>query len=94
MTKWGFPGSDITLFNSPRGVAVDFSGNVYVADTENHRIQKFDSDGGYLVSWGSEGSDDGQFSYPDGVAVDSSGIYTLLIHKIIGSRSLMIMAIL
>ena len=36
------------FFNSPFGVAVDSSGNVYVADTYNHRIQKFDSSGTLL----------------------------------------------
>ncbi len=60
-------------FNSAGGVAVDSSGNVYVADTNNNRIQKFTSSGAYMTQWGSSGSGDGQFSNPNGVAVDSSG---------------------
>ena len=32
-------------FYYPFGVAVDSSGNVYVADSCNNRIQKFDSNG-------------------------------------------------
>ncbi len=41
LTKWGSSGSGDGEFNSPYGVAVDPAGNVYVADTDNDRIQKF-----------------------------------------------------
>ena len=54
-------------------MAVDGSGNVYVADAWNDRIQKFDSDGNFLTKWGTEGDGDGQFMSPSGVAVDGSG---------------------
>jgi len=40
-------------FNEPSAVAVDATGNVYVADTDNHRIQKFDSTGTFITKWGS-----------------------------------------
>jgi DNA-binding beta-propeller fold protein YncE len=60
-------------FSLPVRVAVDSSGNVYVADTGNDRIQKFDSSGNYVLQWGSTGSGNGQFSNPKAVAVDSSG---------------------
>ncbi|MGA7691096.1 MAG: hypothetical protein WA326_12470 [Nitrososphaeraceae archaeon] len=45
-------------------LAIDSSGDVYVADSGNNRIQKFDSDGNYITSWGSLGSGNGQFIYP------------------------------
>ena len=38
------PGSQVTLhsgFGSPQGVAVDGSGNVYVADTANNAVSRF-----------------------------------------------------
>ncbi|MEW5802681.1 MAG: CARDB domain-containing protein [bacterium] len=60
-------------FNSPIGVAVDSSGNVYVVDSANSRVQKFSPEGVLLVKWGSNGSGDGQFFIPTGIAVDSSG---------------------
>jgi len=49
----------------PTGVAVDSSGNVYVAEVYNNRIQKFNSDGVFITKWGA--------GYAYGVAVDSSG---------------------
>jgi DNA-binding beta-propeller fold protein YncE len=55
------------------GLTVDNFGNVYVADTGNHRIQKFNDEGKFIGTWGSLGSDDGQFRTPKGVAVDAQG---------------------
>ena len=60
-------------FNQPSGIALDSSGNVYVADTWNHRIQKFTSSGQFVTKWGSYGNGDGQFIGPFGIALDSSG---------------------
>src|SRR3972149_1227097 len=73
VNKWGSAGSGDGQFNTPRAIAVDSSGNVYVVDSGNHRIQKFTSEGVFLTKWGSAGSGDGQFNYAFGVAVDSSG---------------------
>ncbi len=51
MGGWGRAGSDPGLFNLPHNICCDADGLVYVADRENHRIQVFDSDGGYLRQW-------------------------------------------
>ena len=60
-------------FFGPRGIALDNSGNIYVADSQNHRIQKFRSDGTLLMRWGSFGRGNGQFMLPTGIAVDRQG---------------------
>ena len=54
-------------------MATDASGNVYVADYYNNRIQKFDVNGVFLTAWGSLGSGNGQLFLPSGVATDGSG---------------------
>jgi tripartite motif-containing protein 71 len=73
ITQWGTYGNMDGQFWSPYGVAVDASGNVYVADTGNFRIQKFMSNGAYLTKWGSYGNGNGQFRGASGVAVDGRG---------------------
>ena len=54
--------------DGPWGVAVDSDGNIYVADTWNHRIQKFDSDFQFITDWGA-----GEFFGPRDVAIDADG---------------------
>jgi hypothetical protein len=54
-------------------VACDSAGNVYVADGNNDRVQKFDANGSYLAQWGTSGTAAGQFDWPDGIAIDSAG---------------------
>ncbi len=73
VTKWGSQGSGDGQLARPYGVATDSSGNVYVADFDNSRVQKFSSSGTFLTKWGSFGSADGQFKSPAGIATDSSG---------------------
>jgi tripartite motif-containing protein 71 len=68
----GQPGNRRWAVFHPGAVAVDSSGNVYVADELNHRIQKFDSDGTFITKWGSQGEGDGQFTHPQEAALDSS----------------------
>ena len=69
----GLAGAGNGQFNGLSGLATDSSGNVYVADWINDRVQKFASWGGFGTKWGSTGSGPGQFAAPDGVAADSSG---------------------
>lgn len=61
------------LFYGPRDIAVDGEGDLYVADTGNKRIQKFDPQGGFLGQWGGEGSEPGEFQEPVGIAIDEEG---------------------
>jgi sugar lactone lactonase YvrE len=67
LRAFGTPGSGNGQFEQPRGLATDAARNLYVADSNNDRIEKFNSSGGYVDQWS------GGLSEPQGVAVDGSG---------------------
>jgi DNA-binding beta-propeller fold protein YncE len=69
----GAPGADFGQFSYPTFVTVDALGNVYVSDTLNSRVQKFDAHGNFVTSFGKAGSNWGDFERPKGVAVDNFG---------------------
>ena len=60
------------LFN-PRGIGLDAKGTVYVADSANNRVQKYNRVGKHLLEWGKQGNSDGQINNPYDVAVDAQG---------------------
>ena len=55
------------------GLALDATGQVYVVDQENHRVQKFTPQGNFLATWGAYGTAPGQFSSPLSIALDAAG---------------------
>lgn len=71
--SWGRRGSQAGEFNEPRGICVDREGNIYVADTKSHRVQRFSSRGRFIKAWGGKGSGEGEFSEPCGIEVDEEG---------------------
>ena len=74
------PAVNATL-DSPGGVAVDDAGNVFIADTGNHRILRVDAGAGLLTilaGTGQQGFSDGSalaasFYGPRGIGVDRNG---------------------
>lgn len=76
----GGSGNQPGKFNDPWGLAIDASGYIYVADTFNHRVQKFDPTGGTLFAWGQPGATDAagsgretQFFGPRDIVIDGQG---------------------
>jgi hypothetical protein len=66
-----------TLLAGPRGIAEGPDGSIYVADTLNHRLVRYNASGKVVTSWGQVGSGPGQFSAnnsPLGLGVGSDGL--------------------
>jgi predicted membrane-bound mannosyltransferase/sugar lactone lactonase YvrE len=78
-TVFGTPGAEPGQFERPRGVAAAQDGTLYVADTDNHRIQHLDRDGTPINTWGSFAdlalgpAPGGTFYEPWGLAVGPDG---------------------
>ncbi|NJO14726.1 MAG: 6-bladed beta-propeller [Thioploca sp.] len=69
---WGMKGTEPSQFQEPASLAIDSLGHIYVTDSLNHRVQKFDSNGEFITQWGTFGSNQGQFNQPTGIAIGSN----------------------
>jgi tripartite motif-containing protein 71 len=76
INSWGSNGTGDGQFDSPNSIAINSSsGNVYIVEIGNDRIQKFDSNGTFIAEWGIPGTGDGEFNFPSGIAIDSTTGY-------------------
>jgi len=84
LTSWGRHGRGLGEFNfgggsgadRPPGGAIAIRGDhVYVADSNNNRIERFDLDGTHPMSFGQVGRGPGQMRHPRAIAVSTRAIY-------------------
>eukprot|EP00731_Ephydatia_muelleri_P008261 Em0004g599a len=73
--KFGKEGSGQGQFNGPVGVIIDSNNKLIVSDFNNHRIQIFNENGGWLLTIHVDGKGSGNhsFQYPWGLALDPQG---------------------
>ncbi|KGL61729.1 peptidyl-alpha-hydroxyglycine alpha-amidating lyase family protein [Polaribacter sp. Hel1_85] len=76
--EWGKHGNKRGEFIVPHGIDLDNLGNVYVADRENNRIQKFDTEGNFIADWNN--SETGMLL---SVAIDNKNEYLFAIDLMI-----------
>jgi streptogramin lyase len=76
VTTWGKRGSGDGEFDFMLGIGIDLQGNVYVADFNRVRVNKFDSTGKFLMQWATE-----QPIGPSGLAVDTQGNVYVVNHR-------------
>ena len=62
-------------FKSVRGVAVDKDDNIYVSDSDNNCVYKFNKNGELLKRGGKKGSGPEEFNFPRGVALAGDCVF-------------------
>jgi len=73
--RFGSHGSNNGQFHNPHGIAFDSNNNLFVVDSGNHRIQKFDVKGNFMLQFGKKGAEIGELSSPRGLVVHNGRVY-------------------
>lgn len=62
------------FFSNPTDLAIDNrNGEIYVVDSGNNRVQRFNHDGSFLSDFGAMGDGNGKFNSPNSIAIDKEG---------------------
>lgn len=73
MFKFGKPGSKEGELFHPTNIAIGPSGDVFIVETSNFRVQRFTADGKPVRVYGEVGDTPGKFARPKGIAIDRVG---------------------
>ncbi len=71
-SSFGSKGSDKGELDNAHDISCDSTGNVYITDTTNHRIQVFTAEGRFLRMFGRSGDGRGELYFPICISIDSS----------------------
>ena len=63
----------------PKGVAID-GDRIYIAESDNHRVSVFSTDGKFLKSFGCEGEAKAKFQVPHSIHVTKGGFILVADH--------------
>ncbi|MBI4689744.1 MAG: 6-bladed beta-propeller [Nitrospirae bacterium] len=74
MVKKVVKGQGNERFNDPQGITVDSEGYIWVVDSGNDRVLKFNKEGNIVSILGSSGSTEASFSSPNGICITRGGI--------------------
>jgi RHS repeat-associated protein len=72
-STFGSSGTGSGQFAHPGDVVLDAKGNLWVADSNNNRLQEFNEKGEFIKSMGSVGTGNGQFKQPKSIAFTAAG---------------------
>lgn len=78
---FGSEGTNNGQFKQPGGIAADTSGNLWVVDGSNNRIEKFSSSGSWIATYGKLGSGEVQFNEPRAIAINAATGYVYVADK-------------
>ncbi len=69
------------LFYRIRDIEVDNDGNIYILDSGNYRIQKYDKKGCFLLTIGKQGQGPGEFNTPQQIQLDNDSGNVLIMDR-------------
>ena len=70
LLKWGAQGTGFGLFRFPQGPSLAPNSEVYVADSQNNRIQRFTPSGTFISAFGTLGAGNANFNLPVATDID------------------------